>query len=545
MNFIEAMKTLKNLKATRTESYKLIMSGTPDQLVLFARAESARIETDAKIGTIPFGTLTQYLMSPPSDDQIEIIILTPFDLVPAADWRSGAPTESPDYEAVMQEADKLVQLAHTRPTARLFYLPAPILPIYANAIENARLELDLQRLAVMAGGIILPANMFSMATYLSSGNPVASHALGDLAERIQGNLQKSRTGTGKVLVTDLDHVMWHGIVGEDGPDGVNADSQGVGFVHYVYQSYLKALIARGVIVAAVSRNDPEIARAPFRTGNMLLKEDDFVTIIASYNAKSAQIKNLAQELNLGLDSFVFVDDNPVEIAEVSATLPDVLCVPFPAQLDSLPTLFNQLEDFFSKDVITGEDRKRTDLYKTRLKSMPPSEETGANLISFLTKLNMRLVIHERSEQDFERAVQLINKTNQFNLNGKRYEASEVAAILNAGGRLFTATLSDNNGSHGEIIAFLMNAEGLVVSWVMSCRVFQRQVEYGFLSQVLKMGVTPRVFSYEQTDRNEPVQKFFDDAAFIKQGDTIQMNIDQFLSDHGSSLDLFLMEDEAA
>lgn len=545
MNFIEAMKTLKNLKASQTQPYKLIMSGTPDQLVLFARAEAARKEMDAKITTIPFGTLTQYLMSPPADDQTEVIVLTPFDLVPAADWRSGAPTESPDHDKIMMEAERLMQLAHNRPAARLFYLPAPILPIYANAIENAQLDLDLQRIAVMAGGVILPATMFSMSTYLSSGNPIASHALGDLAERIQTRLQKSRTGTGKVLVTDLDHVMWHGIVGEDGPDGVNADSQGVGYVHYIYQSYIKALIARGVIVAAVSRNDPEIARAPFKTGNMLLREDDFVTIIASYNAKSAQIKNLAQELNLGLDSFVFVDDNPVEIAEVLATLPDVLCLQFPAQLDSLPAMFSQLEDFFSKDVITGEDRQRTDLYKARLKSMPPSEETGANLISFLTNLNMKLIVHERSEKDFERAVQLINKTNQFNLNGKRYDASEVAAILNAGGRLFTATLSDNNGSHGEIIAFLMTAEGQVVSWVMSCRVFQRQVEYGFLSQILKLGVAPRAFAYAQTDRNEPVQKFFDDPAFIKQDDAIQMNIDQFLSDHGNSLNLFLMEDEAA
>src|SRR5947209_2116195 len=168
---------------------------------------------------------------------------------------------------------------------------------------------------------------------------------------------------------------------------------------------------------------------------MLLGEEDFVAIIASYRAKSAQIRELAERLNLGLDSFVFVDDNPVELTEVSLALPDVRCVRFPQHDDDLAAFLNEVSSLFPRRATTSEDRERTEMYRRRLEGIVPSDLQGADLTRFLKDLKMTLTIHDRACGDRTRAVQLINKTNQFNLNGRRVSDDDVRVVLDAGGHL--------------------------------------------------------------------------------------------------------------
>src|SRR5262249_7748607 len=154
------------------------------------------------------------------------------------------------------------------------------------------------------------------------------------------------------------------------------------------------------------------------------------------------IREIARQLNLGLDAFVFVDDNPIELEEVSSALPDVRVIRFPSSDDRMPELFDALCQLFPRTVVTTEDADRTNMYRRRLDGMVPDTSEGADLTAFLRGLEMSLVINDRSRGDRARAVQLINKTNQFNLNGRRVTDEEVGAVLADGGRLYTASLSD-------------------------------------------------------------------------------------------------------
>jgi FkbH-like protein len=333
--------------------------------------------------------------------------------------------------------------------------------------------------------------------------------------------------------------MWHGVIGEDGLDGIHYRSEGAGFRHFIYQSLLAKLKREGTLLAAVSRNDAELANGPFASGKMTLKLEDFVVIAASYNAKSSQIREIAKQLNLGVDSFVFVDDNPIEVEEVSAAIPEMRVIRFPESEDALPAFFDEIAAQFSRTVLTAEDADRTEMYRRRLEGMMPVESEGANLTAFLRGLEMSLVIADRSEGDRTRTVQLINKTNQFNINGRRVTDEEIGAILAAGGRLYSCTLSDRTGSHGEILSCLIDAKGVIRSLVMSCRVFQRRVEHAFFVWLSAQDNPPRALEYEQTSRNEPVAQFLDEPAFAsRDANFVLADWRQFAEQHGSDLRLF-------
>lgn len=535
MTYLEARKLLNDFRSTRSESFMLVMSGTSGDLAMFVRAEFARDGVDAVVDTIPYGTLGQYSVSP-AGARRELILLTSLDLAPEADWRSGGSGVA--IETILDNAAAMLGRLARRPQALLAYLPAPLAPVLPDDRQTARLEAELASLAIGHGAHQLPAGMFSMSSYLAVGCPFGGSSLGELAE-ILADLVKRPSGSHKVIVTDLDNTAWAGIVGEDGPEGVNAYPEGAGYVHHIYQNFLKSLAGRGILVAAVSRNDPDLAVVPFAGGEMPLRETDLVAVLASYKPKSAQIKALAEELSLGLDSFVFVDDNPVEIAEVSTALPNVACFRFPESADHLATFLQQIARLFRRDVITEEDRERLQYYRRRTEGMALSDDDGADLSDFLRSLEMKLTINERNSETFNRAVQLINKTNQFNINGKRIEADAVADMLARGGHLYTAHLEDRTGSHGEIISCLLDESGIVRSFVMSCRVFQRRVEHAFLIWLSGRTGKPLRLDFMATERNEPTRLLLEDSAFILENDgTVLVDPAAMNRKFGDSLNLF-------
>jgi len=294
-------------------------------------------------------------------------------------------------------------------------------------------------------------------------------------------------------------------------------------------------------VAGVTKNDPDLARAPLESPESVLRPDDFVSILASYNAKSSQIRELAEQLNLGLDSFVFVDDNPVELAEVERALPEVHTVAFPDRVADLPALIARLSRHFHREALTVEDRERTEMYRRRLVGVVPKDAEGADLAGFLAGLEMRLTIQDRSSGDRERAVQLINKTNQFNLNGIRRGDDEVGAILAAGGALYGASLADRHGSHGEILACLVDADATVRSLVLSCRVFQRRVEQAFLVWLAAHQEGDLTLEFCETERNEPVRRFLRDPAVSETEGSWTVDLAAFREAHRGDLDLFEVE----
>lgn len=536
MTFLEAHRTLRAFQGGPSLAFLLAMSGTSDPLELYVRAAAARQGRLAQIRTLPFGTLAQALRRPVEGTDAEVVLLLPWDLVPHLDWRVGLPQIRLDLSAAEVEAAEVCDLIRARSRARVVYLPAKLPPAFVNAKHTRKLEALLLAKALSLEAQVLPESAFSLGAYLATGCPVAGAELARTAEVIVGRALDSGAQTKKVLVTDLDNVLWGGVVAEVGAEGVSCSSEGAGYRHFLFQTLLAKLRREGTLLAAVSRNDEQSAMSPFKAGVLSLPQDDFVAILASYGAKSALILELSKRLNLGLDSFVFIDDNELELAEVSASLPEVTTLRFPASDEGLPDFFTRIGALFSREAVTSEDEERTALYRRRLAGMRPSHLSGADLTSFLRGLEMRLTVYDRRGGARQRAIQLINKTTQFNLNGKSVRDSDVEDVLGGGGSLLTAELSDRTGSHGEIIALLVTVDGTVRSFVMSCRVFERRVEYAFLCWVAKHHPLKR-FAFAETPRNEPMRRFLEDSAFGR-APPASFDADAFVLRHAADADLF-------
>ena len=512
MTFLEARQIVSAFQRGDPLPFLLAMSGTADPLDLFVRAAAAKRGRAAEMRALPFNTLGQALRAAPRPEEREVFLLLPWDFAPEADWRSGIPTNPPSAAELRRGAQRTADLLRARCAGRVLYVPAPLPPMLSDPAENASLAHWLLSLAWSLNARVLPRDAFSLGIYLAAGCPIGGAWLGRIAEAVIGLALSEVAASSKVLVTDLDNVLWGGVIAEDGMEGIAFAPEGGGYRHFIFQSLLARLKREGVLLCAVSRNDVEVATEPLRSGRMLLGENDFVAVLASYHAKSAQIKHLANQLNLGLDSFVFVDDNPVELTEVSLALPDVRCVRFPQHDDELARFLDDLSSLFPRREITSEDRERTEMYRRRLEGMVPSDRHGADLTRFLQDLKMTLTIHDRACGERARAMQLITKTNQFNLNGSRLTDAEVGAILDAGGRLFGATLADRTGNHGEVLACLVAPDSTIRSFVMSCRVFQRRVEYAFLAWLAARSSPPIGMHWAKTPRNAAFQQFLCDVA---------------------------------
>ena len=543
MKFLEAKRALLELKEGVPLRFLLAMSGTPNQLELYLRAHAARAGMSADVEVLSFGTLGQHLRTPALQGEAEVFLLLPWDLAPECDWRSGMGVGLADAESILAQAEQVAALLRRRPHATIAYLPAPIPPVCFSQADNQRLSAELLALATRLGAEVIDSDFFAMAPYLASGCPISGTALSELAATLIDLLLAPPLGAFKVLATDADNTLWAGIVAEDGIDAVTADPHGRAFRHFIYQGFLKRLKAAGILLAVVSRNDQDVVQAPLARGRMPLVLDDFVAIRADYGVKSDHIQALAEMLNVGLDSIVFVDDNPIELAEVTAALPRVTCLQFPATDDELPHFLGRLGKVFDRPQLTAEDASRTELYRRRLASLPPVDAAG--LSDFLLGLGMVLVPREWRGGDWSRAFQLINKTNQFNLNGARLSEAELTATLENGGRLFTSGLEDRTGSHGEILACLIDGSNRVQSLVLSCRVFQRRVEYAFFVWLIKhLGVSSLSFAFIQTERNDPMQRFLADPAFIEGPDCWSLRCERFAVAHADDFTLFTVREEA-
>lgn len=539
MTFLEAHEIVSIFQGGDSLRFLLALSGTADPLNLFVRAAAAKHARTAEMRALPFHTLAQTLLTTPRAGEREVFLLLPWDFVPEANWRSGISTRLPSADDLRREAQRTADLLVGRRASRLLYIPAPMPPVLSTPAENASLAHWLLSLAWSLGARILPSDAFSLGVYLASGCPVGGGWLGRVAEAVVDLALLEAAAGYKVLVTDFDNVLWDGVISEDGIEGIAFAPEGRGYRHFIFQSLLAKLKREGVLLCAVSRNDLDIAMQPLRGGRMPLGQNDFVAVLAGYQAKSVLIEQLATQLNLGLDSFVFVDDNPVELAEVGIRLPAVRCIRFPEKDETIPSFCDELTRLFAKDAVTEEDSARTEFYRRQLATKAPSEAAPADLTTFLRGLAMKLTIHDRSVGDRTRVVQLINKTNQFNLNGRRVTDEEVDQVLCLGGRLYGATLEDRSGSHGEILACLIDPDGLIRSFVMSCRVLQRRVEHAFFAWLAGQADPPPALDFAATPRNEPLQQFLADAAFDRVGNgLVRFDAGRFAAAHVDDCSLF-------
>lgn len=513
-SFLESIEAVAGLSEDAPKRRLLLACAhTYEVYEPFLRGYAAERGFALEIDGLPFGTLAQALRDG-RDLGRAVCVLYPWDLAPGLDWYTGllAHVDTPDR--IYSEAKQTLDALQKHPESSLVYVPAPIPPVTSSLRIDARLHSRLALMVAAQGGHVLEGVEFSLDSYVSRGIPASARGLSLIAKESISLRFGEVENVKKVLVTDLDNTLWRGVIDEDGPDALFAEPNGPGHIHFIYQTYLRKLRSEGTLIAVASRNSPADVETGL-LGQTAIGKDDFVAVMAGYGTKSSMISGLAEKLNLGLDSFVFVDDNLIEIEEVSTAMPEITCLHFPDHADEFPEFLRLAGKCFDKTRVTEEDQLRAVHYKKRLDSVNPVDLSSDRLRPFLRDQNMRLTVFDRSRKGQARAIQLINKTNQFNMNGRRWSEEEVMDVLVKGGRLLSASLEDRNGSFGEITALLMDAERHALAYAMSCRVFQRRVEHAFLATLSEAGLLPVSFGYETTSRNEPFRVFLSELGVEK------------------------------
>ena len=310
--------------------------------------------------------------------------------------------------------------------------------------------------------------------------PEASHAMAlSLASLVGAMFGKAR----KVLVLDLDNTCWGGVIGDDGVDKLQIGREtALGEAYTAFQQYALDLRHRGVLLAVCSKNDDAVARTGFQHPDSVLKLEHFSGFKANWQPKHENIKALASELNLGLESFVFIDDNPAERAIVQAQLPMVAVPDVGDDVVRFPGII-QAGRYFEIVALSKEDLGRADAYSANA-ARSAVQAKFANYGEYLDSLAMTAEIAPFKPVYMERIAQLINKTNQFNLTTRRYTQAEVEQIAADPSRVgLYGRLTDAFGDNGLISVIIGHLEGTVLDidlWIMSCRVLKRDMELAML-----------------------------------------------------------------
>ena len=351
--------------------------------------------------------------------------------------------------------------------------------------------------------------------------PEAAILYGDMVARI---VAAQRGLSKKCLVFDLDNTLWGGVIGDDGLEGlVLGEGSAVGEAHLALQRYAKQLKERGVILAVCSKNDPAIAEAAFNDHpEMLLKRSDISAFVANWNDKAENLKAIAARLNIGLDSLVFVDDNPVERARIRQSLPMVAVPELPKDVAHYVRCLADA-GYFEAVAFTSEDRQRTEQYAANAERESLFELSGS-LDDFLRNLQMSVVFGPFAAADLARVTQLFNKTNQFNTTTKRYSAEEVAHFAAAEETVtLQFRLLDKYGDNGLVSAMILRPDPKqpeifeIDNWVMSCRVFGRQLEFEAMNiaveQARRRGGKALRADYIPTPKNGVISELYSSLGF--------------------------------
>ena len=416
--------------------------------------------------------------------------------------------------------DELGSLALSVPGARRRQLRALNLALGDDLPPGVHL-VDAEAAAATAGALVYGEERY----WFLSKHAVGLGALPVLARAVGRVLTAALGLSAKVVVCDLDGTLWGGVVGEDGVEGIAVGDGPVGEAFQAFQEHLLRLQQRGVLLAVVSKNNEAEARAPFeQRPEMRLGLEHFVSFRASWEPKAEQIARLAQELSLGLDSFVFVDDNPVEREAVRRALPEVSVVPLPPE----PALYvRALADHPALEAaaLTADDARRTAQYRARA-AVAHAQAGAGSKEEFLAELGMVLTVEPVDGSNIKRVAQLLGKTNQFNLTTRRHGAGAVLEMAaRPGAAAHALRLRDRYDDHGLIGVVIALPEGgdlVVDTWLMSCRVLGRGLEGAALREVARaaraQGAARVVGVHVPSGRNEAAARAYADAGFSRSGE---------------------------
>lgn len=384
------------------------------------------------------------------------------------------------------------------------------------------LVLDVAALAGEMGGDAF----WSPRDWLTSMQPLSAAAIPRVASLLADLLWHGRCTPVKCIVLDCDNTLWGGVIGEDGPGGIKLGETYPGHCYQEFQRQLRDLNRLGFLLALNSKNNPADVRKVFdEHPGMILKTGDIAAERVNWRDKITNLEELAEELNLGLDSFLFIDDSDFEINLVRERLPQVRTVQIPAQPWKLPALLPSLAAV-DKLTITAEDRKKTRMYREEQERRSFKSQAG-DMESYLRGLDIRMRFEPFDPaQHLARAAQLTQKTNQFNLTTRRFTEPEVLQFVAEGGHVFTASLTDRFGDYGRIILAMMRPDAVAATihlhvFLMSCRVIGRGIEGSFLRLVLgrmhSLGIRRCAAEFVPTAKNAVCSGFLASAGFVETG----------------------------
>ena len=378
---------------------------------------------------------------------------------------------------------------------------------------------DLARIANEHG----TADWFDAKLYFLARVPFGASAQISVAKALVRTVRAALVPPAKVLVLDLDGTLWGGVLGEDGVGGIALGDEYPGNVFKVFQKYVRNLRDRGVLLAIASKNnEADVAEVFARHADMALRRDDFAAVRIDWREKSGNLREIAAELNVGLDSLVFFDDSAFEREEVRRALPTVTVLDVPASPLGYVDAIEQ-SGVFDRLTLSAEDRQRTDLYRDQA-VRAAAERAASSSGDFLQSLGLVATIGAVDADTLLRVAQLLAKTNQFNLTTRRHSAAEIQAMIDAGAVALWLRLADRFGDHGLVGAALAVAENGVAridTLLLSCRVIGRGAETALLAELAgrvggKAGVL--VGEYVPTAKNAQVADFFPRHGFAPAGE---------------------------
>ncbi len=351
------------------------------------------------------------------------------------------------------------------------------------------------------------------------GMPFSLKALSAMKSLIEAHIRAYNGKRSKVLALDLDNTLWKGVIGEDGVDGVKLAPDKNGMPYSYLQARAKDLREMGILLTIISKNNEDDVKDILKSDRMVLHKEDFVEMRINWDSKPENLTKQAKSLNLGKDSFVFIDDNPVEREAMKQIVPEVKVPEFPADVSMIPQFMKKVYmDCFFTLRTTSEDRQKTQAYQAENARHELEAESGS-VESYLKRLNISVEIKRATKDSFERISQLTQKTNQFNLTTRRYSFSDICSMAESSDWLIvSASSSDMFGSNGLIAVMIVkiNMESktaIVDDLLMSCRVMGRTIEHALLSAVenylATKGISRIEGEYIKTPKNAPVRDFWD------------------------------------
>jgi FkbH-like protein len=428
----------------------------------------------------------------------------------------------------------------------------PLPPLFPTRPDQAgHVELHLRRIVVslaerlsqqtsiqIVGAQVLDetspaAGRYDLKEDVSAGFPYGLGHASAVAEVVAGLIQSRPPKKG--VITDLDDTLWGGILGEDGVEGVSWALDGRAHLHGLYQQFLASLASAGTLVGVASKNEAAAVDRVFSDRkDLLISNNDMFPFEVHWTTKSQSVQRILAAWNVGADSVVFIDDSPMEVAEVQAAFPELECIVFPKHdYPAFWRLLRHLRYLFGKRFLTTEDAFRLSSIRDSAAWREVSNPEGTGVSDeFLKAAEGCVAIDVAQACEDQRAFELINKTNQFNLNGRRFTEQEWKSyFINPRAFLLTASYNDKYGALGKVAVMVgKKAERKVHidSWVMSCRAFSRRIEYHCLQNLFEiLEVDDAVLNYEATARNTPFQQFLRDLFHTEPGSGATITSEQF------------------